>query len=102
MYNSGLLSRPRPAADAMFDYQPAPADLLERANRIADLCEAHGVTLPAAAIAYVLRHPAVVSVVLGARGRAQVAENVARAQTPVPDALWRDLADADLIPETLA
>ena len=102
VYNSGLLSRPRPAADAMFDYQPAPAELLERANRIADLCEAHGVTLPAAAIAYVLRHPAVVSVVLGARGRAQVAENAARAQTPVPDALWRDLADADLIPETFA
>ena len=102
VYNSGLLSRPRPAADAMFDYQPAPADLLERTNRIADLCEAHGVTLPAAAIAYVLRHPAVVSVVLGARGRAQVAENAARAQTPVPDALWRDLADAHLIPETFA
>ena len=99
VYNSGLLGRPRPAPDARFDYAPAPAALIERANRIADVCERHGVTLPDAAIGYVLRHPAVVSVVLGARGDSQVRSNVERATTPIPDDVWRELADADLITE---
>lgn len=102
VYNSGLLGRPRPDPGARYDYQPASSDLISRANRIADVCERHGVTLPDAAIAYVLRHPAVVSVVLGARGAAQVRSNAERAATTVPEAVWRELADAQLIPEALA
>ncbi|WP_345800878.1 aldo/keto reductase [Microbacterium sp. AZCO] len=98
VYNSGLLSTPRPAPDAFYNYEPAPPALLARANAIADLCEEHGVTLPEAAIAYPLRHPAVATVVLGARGRAQVTQNVARAAASIPDALWHDLAAAGLIP----
>lgn len=101
VYNSGLLSTERPAPNATFDYRPAPAELIDRVNRIADICEEHGVTVPDAAIAYVLRHPAVVSVVLGARGTHQVHSNVQRAVTPVPDAVWRDLAEAGLIPASI-
>src|SRR5690606_4621936 len=99
VFNSGLLGRARPAADATFDYGPVPSALLARATRIAEVCEAHGASLPEAAVAYVLRHPAVVSVVLGSRGRAQVEQNLARAATHVPDALWGDLASAGLIQE---
>ncbi len=55
-------------------------------------------TLPDVALAYVGRHPAVVSVVVGARGRAQVEQNVERALTPVPDAVWPALAEAGVIP----
>jgi D-threo-aldose 1-dehydrogenase len=99
VFNSGLLGRSRPSPDATFDYGPVPAALLARATRIAEVCEAHGASLPEAAVAYVLRHPAVVSVVLGSRGRAQVEQNLARAATHVPDALWGDLASAGLIQE---
>ena len=99
VFNSGLLGRDRPASDATFDYGPAPVELVERAHRIADVCEANGVTLPTVAIAYVLRHPAVVSVVLGARGRSQVQQNLDRYQTPVPDAVWTELVSAGLIQE---
>lgn len=103
VYNSGILGSPRPRADAHYDYRPAPRDLIARAERIAELCRAHGVTLPAAALAYVARHPAVTSVVVGARSAAQVEENLRRRATPIPDALWLDLAEAALIPqETLS
>src|SRR5262249_17340365 len=40
VFNSGVLAAPRPSADATYDYRPAPPELLERANRIADVCEA--------------------------------------------------------------
>lgn len=101
VYNSGLLGRDRPAADAHYDYQPAPAETLQRAHRIADACEAHDVTLPVAALAWALQHPAVASVVVGARGAEQVAQNVARYETPVPEELWADLRSAGLLPATL-
>jgi D-threo-aldose 1-dehydrogenase len=71
--------------------------LLARAHAIADVSERHGVTLPDVAVAFALRHPAVVSVVLGARGHRQVTQNLERAHTPIPDDLWRDLAENDLI-----
>jgi D-threo-aldose 1-dehydrogenase len=102
VYNSGLLSTPRPGPDAQFDYQPASREILDRAHRAADICEAHGVSLPEVALAYVWRHPAVASVVVGARGRNQVEQNLARAQTPIPDALWGDLAEAGIIPKETA
>ena len=98
IYNSGLLSAPRPAADARYDYQQAPPELLARANAIADVCERWGVTLPDAAVAYPLRHPAVVSVVLGTRTAEQVASNVSRYETAIPDEVWAELAAGGLIP----
>jgi D-threo-aldose 1-dehydrogenase len=73
--------------------------MIDRANRIADICEAHAVTLPVAALAYPLLHPAVISVVIGARGAEQVDQNVERYSTPVSPDLWGELRAADLIPD---
>lgn len=98
VYNSGLLGTARPAVDARFNYEQAPADLIARANRIADVCEAHGVTLPAAAIAYPLRQPAVISVVLGTRTAAHVRSNLERYETEIPDEVWDELQLEGLIP----
>ena len=99
VYNSGLLATDRPTADAHFDYAPAPPALVQRANDIADVCERHGVTLPQVAMAYPLRHPAVVSVVVGARTDEQVASNIDRFDAVIPDALWADLQHTGFLPE---
>ncbi len=100
VYNSGLLSSARPRVDAKYDYEDAPAHLIQRANAIADVCERHGVSLPAVALAYVLRHPAVVSVVVGVRDAAQVTSNVERYSTTIPPAVWSDLHAASLLPDS--
>ncbi|WP_265520386.1 aldo/keto reductase [Oerskovia flava] len=97
VYNSGLLARDRPADDATYDYQQAPAALVDRARRIAARCTEHGVTLPQAALAYVRRHPAVASTVVGLRTAAQVEQTVERAAAVVPDALWDTLAGDGLL-----
>lgn len=97
VYNSGLLSRTRPAADAQFEYGPAPTSMIERANRIADVCEHFDVDLPTAAVAYCLRDPQVISVVLGARNGPQAQSNVQRCARDVPDALWDELRAQQLI-----
>ncbi|MBB2913989.1 D-threo-aldose 1-dehydrogenase [Streptosporangium becharense] len=95
VFNSGLLATHDPSGT--YDYAPAPGDLLARARRIASVCERHGVTLPQAALAFPLRHPAVVSVVVGARSAAEVTRNAALTAAPVPDDLWAELAAEGLI-----
>ena len=97
VYNSGLLATPRPPADAHYDYAQAPADLLARANALADVCEEFGITLPEAAIAFPLRHPAVVSVVVGLRTAAQVAETATRYEAVIPEEFWTALTERGLV-----
>jgi aryl-alcohol dehydrogenase-like predicted oxidoreductase len=100
VYNSGLLSRDHPPADAFYNYQQAPPELIERARRIAEICGGHRVTLPQAALAFVRRHPAVVSTVVGVRNDAQMAETARRSAALVPDELWESLAAAGLLAPT--
>ena len=100
VFNSGLLSRERPADDANFDYQPVPAEILARAHAIADVCERHGCTLPAVAVAYPLRFPEVASVVLGMRSREQVEQNATLHAAGVPEDVWAELTDRALLAAT--
>lgn len=97
VFNSGLLSRPWPADDAQFDYGDAPAAMVARARRLAEICTRHGTTLPAAAIAFPLLHPSVASVAVGARSAEQVDGNLDRYVEPVPDALWDELRESGLV-----
>lgn len=101
VFNSGLLSRDRPTEGMKYDYQAAPPELVDRARAIADVCQAHGTTLPAAAIAFPLTHPAVINVTLGMRDPGQVRRNARLHGQPVPHELWHDLRDQGLLrPDT--
>jgi len=97
VYNSGVLGASRPDPTATYDYHTAPAAIVERAGRLAAACEAHGVDLPTAAVQFPLRHPAVASVVVGARSAGQVRVNVDRMATPVPDHVWSQLESQGLV-----
>ncbi|WP_405970552.1 aldo/keto reductase [Streptomyces sp. NBC_00988] len=91
VFNSGLLSGDRPATGMKYDYQAAPLDLVRRAAAIADVCERHGTTLPAAAIAFPFTHPSVVNVTLGMRTAVQVTRNAELNVRAVPAGLWDEL-----------
>lgn len=97
VYNSGLLASPRPPADAQYNYEDAPAELIARAHALADVCERHGVTLPAAAIQFPLQQPQVASVVVGASRPGHVTDALARYETEIPAALWADLEASGLV-----
>lgn len=97
VFNSGLLARDRPARGTTYDYAPASADLLDRVGSIADVCEAHGVSLPAAALQFTLGHPAVATICTGARSAEQVRRNASLFEVDIPDSLWADLASAGLL-----
>ncbi|WP_320773006.1 aldo/keto reductase [Streptomyces sp. CRN 30] len=96
-FNSGLLADPRPGAP--YDYASAPAEQLERALRMKDLAERHGTTLRAAALAFPAAHPAVASVLVGARSAAEVRDCAEQFASPVPAGLWRALREEGLLAE---
>ena len=73
--------------------------VLDKANRTAGICAVHGVTLPQAAMALPMTHPAVSSVVLGMRSAGEVRQNVDFFAADVPGQLWRDLCAEGLLDE---
>jgi D-threo-aldose 1-dehydrogenase len=97
VFNSGLLARDEVPETATYDYEQASPDQLERARLLALVCREHGTTLPAAAIHFPLRHPAVASVVVGMRSPEEVHHNLAAHAQHVPDELWADLEHRGLL-----
>jgi D-threo-aldose 1-dehydrogenase len=98
VFNSGLLAVDRPDQTRPYEYAPVPAAQLQRAQRIATLCQHHGVTLPQAALAFAAAHPAVASVLVGAASRQQMTRNAELIARPAPPArLWRDLVAENLL-----
>jgi D-threo-aldose 1-dehydrogenase len=90
VFNSGVLAAPD--AGATYDYQAAPAELIERARRLQEACARFGVPLRAAAARFPLTHPAVASVLIGARNAAEITDAVALRALDIPAALWDALA----------
>jgi O-6-methylguanine DNA methyltransferase len=87
VFNSGLLTDPKPGA--MYDYAPTPPHVLDRALRMKAVADRHGVPLRAAALRFPLGHPAVASVLSGARSTKEVRDTVDQMRRTVPAALRR-------------
>ena len=98
VFNSGLLATDNPGADARYDYEAVPADLLERVKGIAVVCREFDVSLPAAALQYALRDDTVRTVVVGGSRPEQLRQNAERTNERVPDELWQTLVERNLIP----
>jgi D-threo-aldose 1-dehydrogenase len=89
-YNSGVLATgPKPGA--FYNYDPAPPHILKRVAKIEAICKAHNVRMVDAAFQFPLRHPAVISVIPGGQGVAEVDANAVAANVAIPPALWADL-----------
>lgn len=95
-YNSGILATGA-VPDARYNYVPAPPEVLQRVARIEAVARAHGVALAAAALQFVLGHPAVVSVIPGGRTPAEVEQNARWASAPIPAAFWTQLKEQGLL-----
>jgi D-threo-aldose 1-dehydrogenase len=89
VFNTGVLIDPD--VHATYDYAPAAAPVIARARRLRDACSAHGVALGAAALQFALRHPAVTTVLVGARTGAEVDHALEFAAAPISDETLRAL-----------
>jgi D-threo-aldose 1-dehydrogenase len=99
VFNSGLLAQARPPDGAKYDYEDASLELVERACAIAEVCERHGATLPAAALAFPLAHPAVVSGCVGVRSAEQMQRDAALYCEAISSDVWSELKAEGLLRE---
>lgn len=98
IYNSGILATGLPVTSpAYYNYAPAPPEILQRVQQLEHICNAHGVSLAAAALQFVLAHPQVSSVIPGAASAEQLTDSIGRYREPIPFTFWADLKSEDLI-----
>lgn len=98
-YASGILAT-GPIEGARYRYGFADAAILEKTRRILAVCEAHGVSLQAAALQFPLGHPAVVAVIPGGVNPNEVRANVRYFEEEIPAAFWADLHGKGLVDDT--
>jgi D-threo-aldose 1-dehydrogenase len=91
-YNSGIL-----AGGTTYNYSAAPAEVVKQVREIEAVCRTHGVPLPAAALQFVLAHPVVVSVIPGSQTVAELEQNIAVLDVPIPAAFWQELKAKQLL-----
>lgn len=95
-YNSGILAT-GPRKGAWYNYNRAPAAILNRVRKIERIVTSQGARLAQAALRFPLHHPSVVSVIPGAASPKEVALNVRTMAAKIPKALWRDLKAQGLL-----
>nr|WP_280520587.1 aldo/keto reductase [Phaeobacter sp. J2-8] len=91
VFNSGILAT-GPVEGAMYDYAPASKNVLDHVQALLDICAKHNVPLAAAALQFPGRHDLIVSTLIGTSKPASLQRNLALLNTPLPAALWDDLA----------
>ena len=80
-----------------YDYGKPPEAVTRKVKRMEAVCIRHGVSLPAAALQFPLAHPAVASVVSGAKRADQVEMNVRALAEAISPAFWAELKAQGLI-----
>ncbi len=97
-YNSGILAGGA-LSGAKFDYKAAPPEVVERVRKVEEVARRHGVPLKAAALQFPLAHPAVASVIPGARSAAEVEENFRLMSVAIPADFWQELRSEQFLPK---
>ena len=86
VFNSGIL-----AGGDRYNYAPAAPEILARVRQISEICSRYEIPVAAAALWYVLRHPAVSAAVVGARTPEEIRTDAGYLDLDIPEALFADL-----------
>jgi D-threo-aldose 1-dehydrogenase len=92
VFNSGLLAE-YPSETSTYDYAAPSAAVLERARGVWALCQSFSVEPQAAALHFVLDHPAVACAIVGARSSAEIVDLARWCAGRPPAALWDALKE---------
>jgi D-threo-aldose 1-dehydrogenase len=96
VFNTGFLAAP--AEGAIYNYLPASQEITHRAHQISVLCERHGTTLRAAALAFPFGHPAVTCALVGVRSSEELQQDVELLAAAPPADFWLELRQQRLLP----
>lgn len=95
-FASGILATGS-AGSAYYGYDAASNEVVVKVKGMERICEAHGVSLQAAALQFPLAHPAVVSIIPGVANADEMNANIASLDSPIPEQFWSDLVSESLL-----
>ncbi|MCY3996808.1 MAG: aldo/keto reductase [Rhodobacter sp.] len=95
-FASGILATGSAGA-AHYNYGAADQSIIEKVQKIEDVCAAHGVSLQAAALQFPMAHPAAASIIPGAAKPEELLANVAFIDDEIPSQFWAELKSKKLI-----
>lgn len=98
-YNSGILATGA-VEGAYYNYRAASPQVLHRVRQIGEVCARHGVALQAAALQFPFGHPAVTTIIPGARSVAELYANAGYFAQQIPADFWAELKHLALIDPT--
>ena len=101
VFNSGILASSEKSS-SNYNYQQAPAHIIDKAEQLAAICSSHNTQLPAAALHFAHSHPAIASVLLGGNSLPQLKQNIGWINQPVPPQLWQAMQQNGLIQANVA
>ena len=82
---------------ALYRYQPAPPEIIDRVSAMERVCERHGIALAAAALQFPFGHPTVASVIPGSNSPEQFRQINTWMRVEIPDDFWAELKSEGLI-----
>ncbi|MFD3308620.1 aldo/keto reductase [Streptomyces sp. NPDC058656] len=89
-YASGILAKPA-AAKPRFWYSVPSEAVIARTERIREICDRHGVSLPAVALQFSTRDRRITSTVVGVSTPERVDELVENEQATIPSEIWAEI-----------
>lgn len=89
-YGSGMLSR-GPESYPRYAYQQAPDHLIERTERIREICNRYGVPLAAAALQFSMLDPRITVTIVGMSRPERVERTVELASIDIPADVWNEI-----------
>lgn len=98
VFASGILATGA-VPGARYFYAPASQELMDKTDRIEEVCRQYGTPLPCAALQFLLANPIVAAIIPGALEAAHVQTNYGLLQQPIPTELWRTLKSEGLLQE---
>ncbi|WP_421594581.1 aldo/keto reductase [Shinella sp. M27] len=96
VFSSGILATGA-VEGAKYEYGAASSSIIERVRKLSRIADAHGISLPAAALQFPLAAPMVASVVFGAVKPAEIEANAAHFTAAIPVGFWSDLRSEGLV-----
>jgi D-threo-aldose 1-dehydrogenase len=98
VFGGGVLARGAGALKK-YAYRPAPPEIVERIQRMEQVCARFDVPLAAAALQFSVRDPRIASTIVGFSRPERVDETVRSAAWPVPEEVWAELEPLTAPPE---
>ena len=96
VFASGILATGA-VPDAKYFYAPASEEILDKTERIQNICQKYETPLPAAALQFLLANPIVAAIIPGALAPEHVQSNIGLLAQEIPAAVWAELKQEGLL-----